>query len=90
MNATVVDAEGRPIGEFDVVIEYLRLAIEADGWAYHSDQGRFQHDRTKQNAAVRAGWTILRFTWSDLRNGSDDVIQTIRATAARLGARRIP
>jgi very-short-patch-repair endonuclease len=90
VNATVVDAEGRPIGEFDVVIEYLRLAIEADGWAYHSDQGRFQHDRTKQNAAVRAGWTILRFTWSDLRNGSDDVIQTIRATAARLGARRIP
>jgi very-short-patch-repair endonuclease len=90
VNATVVDAEGRPIGEFDVVIEYLRLAIEADGWAYHSDQGRFQHDRTKQNAAVRAGWTILRFTWSDLRNGSDDVIQTIRATAARLGTRRIP
>ncbi len=52
-NATVVDAEGRPIGEFDVVIEHLRLAIEADGWAYHWDQGRFQHDRTKQNAAVR-------------------------------------
>jgi len=90
VNATIVDAEGRAIGEFDVVIEHLRLVIEADGWAYHSDQGRFQHDRTKQNAAVRAGWTVLRFTWSDLRHGSDDVIQTIRATATRLQAGRIP
>jgi very-short-patch-repair endonuclease len=90
VNATVVDAEGRPIGEFDVVIEHLRLAIEADGWAYHSDQGRFQHDRTKQNAVVRAGWTVLRFTWWDLQHGADDVIQTIRTTAARLQARRIP
>src|SRR5262245_29358081 len=90
VNAMIVDAEGWPIGEFDVVIERLRLAIEADGWAYHSDQGRFQRDRTKQNAAVRAGWTILRFIWWDLEHGSDDVIRTIRATAAHLEVRRTP
>jgi very-short-patch-repair endonuclease len=90
VNVTIVDAWGRPIGEFDVVIERLRLAIEADGWAYHSDQGRFQRDRTKQNAAVKAGWTILRFTWADLQHRSVDVIQTIRATAARLHAQGIP
>jgi very-short-patch-repair endonuclease len=50
----------------DVAFPELRLAIEIDGYAYHSSDDRFQRDRTKQNALIAAGWRVLRFTWADL------------------------
>ncbi len=43
-----------------------KVAIEVDGWAWHVDAARFRNDRRKVNALVRAGWTLLRFTWHDL------------------------
>lgn len=42
------------------------LAIEVDGWAWHSDVDRFAHDRRRRNALMLAGWTVSRFTWQDL------------------------
>lgn len=52
--------------EVDVALPGMKLAIEVDGWAWHSDVERFRHDRRRQNALVLAGWTVLRFTWHDL------------------------
>lgn len=57
---------GELIGVLDVAFPASRLAIEVDGWAYHSDVERFRRDRRKQNAMVAVGWTVLRFTWADL------------------------
>ena len=57
---------GRLIARVDVAFPAERLAIEVDGFAYHSDRTRFQRDRSRQNDLVRLGWTVLRFTWSDL------------------------
>lgn len=50
----------------DVAFPTAKLAIEIDGFAYHSADDRFQHDRTRQNALIAAGWRVLRFTWADL------------------------
>lgn len=50
----------------DIAFPSMLLAIEVDGWAWHSDVERFRRDRQRQNALVLAGWTILRFTWHDL------------------------
>jgi very-short-patch-repair endonuclease len=50
----------------DVAVVARRLAIEVDGWAWHSGVDRFATDRRRQNALVLAGWTVLRFTWHDL------------------------
>lgn len=55
-----------------------KLAVEVDGRAWHSDAGRFQADRTRQNALTRAGWTVLRFTWEDLTRRPRQVIRQIR------------
>lgn len=52
--------------EIDIAFPELKLAIEIDGYAYHSSDDRFQRDRTKQNALIAAGWRVLRFTWADL------------------------
>ena len=63
--------------EIDVAFPALRLAIEIDGYAYHSSDDRFQRDRTRQNALIAAGWRVLRFTWADLDERPSYVISQI-------------
>lgn len=65
------------IFEIDVAFRESLLAIEVDGWAHHSDVSRFRADRRKQNALIMAGWTVIRFTWSDLVERPGYVIRTI-------------
>lgn len=74
------------IGVIDVAFLQLRLAIEVDGIAWHSDPSRFQSDRTKQNKLTAEGWTVLRFTWQDLLDRPGQVISTIAWTLQRLAA----
>lgn len=62
--------------KLDIAFAQQRLAIEIDGFDYHR-RDRFQQDRTRQNALINAGWTVLRFTWSDLTERQDYVIATI-------------
>lgn len=79
---------GYRIGEFEVDLAFVgsRVAIEIDGWAWHSDVERFRHDRRRQNALVLAGWTVLRFTWHDLRQRPAAVIGEIRRALAESAA----
>jgi very-short-patch-repair endonuclease len=63
----------------DVAFPALKLAIEIDGWAFHSDQPEFQHDRERQNAIALLGWQVLRFTWLDLSEYPQRVIAVIRS-----------
>lgn len=67
----------------DLAFPRLRLAIEVDGWAFHHATDRFQRDRTKQNALVSLGWTVLRFTWADLVDRPGYVLAVIRRHVER-------
>lgn len=40
----------------DVAFPRQKVAIEVDGWAFHSDQDAFQHDRERQNSIALLGW----------------------------------
>lgn len=61
------------------------VAVEIDGFGFHRDAATFQRDRTKRNALVAAGWTVLNFTWSDLIDRptvvADRVAQALRSSA---------
>jgi very-short-patch-repair endonuclease len=76
---------GHPFGphKIDVAFPGAKVAIEIDGWAWHVDQDRFVGDRRRQNALVRAGWTVLRFTWHDLTGAPRSVVAQIVAALAR-------
>jgi very-short-patch-repair endonuclease len=69
-----------------VAIPRLMVAIEVDGMAYHVDVERFQRDRTRQNALVDLGWTVLRFTWADLTDRPGYVAGAIRRLAPDVGS----
>lgn len=69
-----------PVGgayEVDALWPEQRVAVELDGWEHHKDRRAFQHDRTKANDLVQAGYHVLRFTY-------DDVVERPRETAARI------
>jgi very-short-patch-repair endonuclease len=73
---------GELVGVLDVAFPDRKVAIEIDGWAFHSDVERFQRDRNKQNALVALGWTVLRFTWADLVHRPGYVRAAIAGVAA--------
>ncbi len=62
----------------DVRFDALRLLIEVDGFAFHTDHAAFESDRRRQNALVLAGWTVLRFTWRQLTEDPERVVGEIR------------
>lgn len=62
----------------DVGFPAQRVAIEVDGFAFHSDSEAFHTDRKRQNAIALAGWQVLRFTWLDLTEYPQRVIAEIK------------
>lgn len=67
----------------DVAFPDQRVAVELDGWAWHSDQERFRRDRRKGNELTLAGWTVLRITWHDLEYAPGRVLAELRHALER-------
>ncbi|WP_300010274.1 DUF559 domain-containing protein [Pseudonocardia sp.] len=68
----------------DIAFPHAMVAVEVDGWAWHADAARAQADKRRQNALVRAGWMILRYTWHDLVERPAVVLAEIAHTVARV------
>lgn len=69
-----------PVGPYlvDNAFPEAKVAIEVDGYAFHSDADSFQNDRARQNYLILNGWRVLRFTWLDLFEHPERVIAEIR------------
>lgn len=80
-------ARQHPVGPYrlDYAWPDRRLAVEVDGYGPHSSREAFQSDRERQNALVLGGWTVLRFTWADVRDRPAAVAAVVRRA---LGASR--
>ncbi|HJT38096.1 MAG TPA: DUF559 domain-containing protein [Actinomycetota bacterium] len=65
------------IGRYRVDFAYpaARVAIECDGYRYHSSRQRFDADRARDLALTREGWRVLRVTWFDV----EQLVETLRA-----------
>ena len=70
-----------PVGGYKVDVGFPKpkVALEADGWAFHSDPEVFVGDRNRQNKIALLGWKVLRFTWLDLTEYPERAIAEIRA-----------
>ncbi|MBE1549924.1 very-short-patch-repair endonuclease [Mycobacterium sp. OAS707] len=64
--------------KIDVAFPSQKVAVETDGWAFHSSQEDFQTDRERQNKIALLGWKVLRFTWLDLTEYPQRVLAEIR------------
>jgi very-short-patch-repair endonuclease len=59
------------------------VALELDGYAYHSGPDEHRADVRRANEIMADGWTVRRFTYSDLLNDPDGFIATVLQVLAR-------
>ena len=52
---------GRPDGAYRALL----IALEADGYEWHSAKPEWLKDRRRSNYLVSMGWVVLHFTWED-------------------------
>ena len=55
----------------------LRLVVEVDGWENHCGRAQAEEDMARQNLLVEAGWTVLRFPWSQVEHHSATVVRAV-------------
>jgi hypothetical protein len=68
---------GRLVAIADFAYPDLRLAIEADGYRWHSGRARWQRDRRRSNELTLLGWRIIHVTWEDIRDRREAVTDSI-------------
>jgi len=76
-------AGARRNGRIDAAYPSLRIAIELDGRRWHSDSARFESDRHRDQQAAVHGWTIVRFTWTQVTQRPEEVIGVLGALIER-------
>lgn len=67
-----------PLGPYriDFALPKYKLALECDGYQYHSSEKAQLHDRNRDAYMKRAGWKVMRFTYKDLCR--ENIAQTIQ------------
>jgi very-short-patch-repair endonuclease len=81
-----VTENGRFIARVDLAVPGLKLALEADGYATHARRPGFERDRERLSLLQAAGWTVLAFTATQIRDRPQWVIDVIRRAVGRLAA----
>jgi very-short-patch-repair endonuclease len=82
----VVDHDGSFVARVDLAYPDILLAIEVDGYRYHSSRAAWQADLDRQNRLMSLGWTILRFTKDDVTFRPRLLVARVRDLHARLSA----
>jgi very-short-patch-repair endonuclease len=65
--------------ELDVYWRAERLAIEVDGYAYHSSRRAFERDRARDADLQAAGVRVIRVTWRQLAEEPEAVVARLAA-----------
>lgn len=73
-----VRAAGVLVARIDVAYVEARLAIEAEGFRWHSGRQRTERDARRQSRLAAAGWRVMRVTWDQLERRPEEVIDAIR------------
>lgn len=72
--------------EVDAYWPEQRLAVEVDGFAFHSTQQRIERDHAKDAALRQAGIDTMRITWRQLREQPYAVVAWIAQALSRAAA----
>ena len=73
---------GKWIGRVDLANRLLRIVIECDGFETHGTLDAMTQDCIRHTRLVAAGWRPLRFTWYQVMQRPDWVLEQVRDTIA--------
>ena len=72
----------RPVAEgqyrIDFAFPHAMVAVEAQGYRWHSSRRAWERDISKANALTGLGWMVVYVTWSDLKDESDSTVAHLR------------
>jgi very-short-patch-repair endonuclease len=86
---TQVRIRGVPGGPVDFVLNGW-LVVETDGYEFHRERADYRKDREKSNALAVRGYTLLRFTYEDVKGRPWWVLAQVQAVLDRGPAARDP
>lgn len=69
---------GRTVAVVDFAYPDAKLAIEADGYRWHSGRVRWENDRARLNRLTLLGWRVIHVTWHDLVRRPEHVAASVR------------
>jgi hypothetical protein len=72
------DARSGWVGYLDFAWPELRVALECDGYEFHTDRATFQKDRRRWSALTRADWRLGVVTWFDVMGDPEYVVALVR------------
>jgi Protein of unknown function (DUF559)/Transcriptional regulator, AbiEi antitoxin len=61
-----------------------RLIVETDGRDVHTTRKAFEHDRERDQRLTLAGFTVVRFTWRQIKREPGRVADAVKRLLARL------
>lgn len=82
VNLQVTLQSGRP-AELDIAFEEMKVAIELDGFRYHSSSEAHAADLRRQNEVIADGWTLLRYAPEVLEDTPGRFIREVRNAIGR-------
>jgi superfamily II DNA or RNA helicase/very-short-patch-repair endonuclease len=57
----------RYLVDYSIETPAFQLALELDGFAFHGNLDAFNYDRLRQNDLVAAGWSVIRFSYENIK-----------------------
>ena len=72
-----VRENGRLIGRVDFAYPDHMLAIEVDGYRWHSGRRAWQRDLARRNRVTERGWRVIHVTDRDLEEGAEELVRTV-------------
>ena len=62
----------------------VKLDTEIDGGSVHTGKSDRDRDRKRDRRLEALGWTVIRFSWEEVRDSPHTVVNDIRAVLERL------
>ena len=72
----VVDGDGFN-GRVDFLWPELKVAVETDGFRWHTSRHAWQRDLTKRNLLARKGYRPMTVTWEDVMERPSETIESL-------------
>jgi len=81
----VIDHSGR-LWRLDFAWPDVKVAVEYDGFDWHSDPDALRRDRQKRAALVEMGWSVISIVFDDVRRRPYETVRGIRTAWYRSSA----
>lgn len=66
------------MGRIDLALPHHKVAIEVDGYRWHSGRRAWRRDLERRNELTALGWTVLHATKEDADAGCATLIAAVR------------